>query len=184
MTHETEASEQPEDNGGTNTVATQCLSIVDQYCGGIVTKGDAIYEFAKAIPVGETEAEESPGKTLESYVAMLDDWNRERTLSDVDEQREGAQNEPRTDINKQPRKQGERCEEDEYDDECTEPVHRQPKIDLGQFPWSVLRQGTSALAGDPDPYPRVCNFCKWLLRSAQVTSHRQLGAVSQVPVHM
>jgi hypothetical protein len=137
MTHENEASEQPEDNGGTNTVATQCLSIVDQYCGGIITKGDAIYEFTKAIPVGETEAEESPGKTLESYIAMLDDWDRERTLSDADEQREGVQDEPRTDTDKQSRKRGERCEEEEYDDECNEPVHRRPKIDPGQFPWSI-----------------------------------------------
>jgi hypothetical protein len=132
MSHD-EATEQPEDNRGADTVATHCLSIVDQYRGGTVSKGNAIYEFTKTIPVEETETEESSGKTLESYVAMLDDWDRERTLSDADEQREGAENEPSTDINKQPRKRGERFEEDE----CDEPVHRRPKIDPGQFPWSV-----------------------------------------------
>jgi hypothetical protein len=33
MSHD-EAMEQPEDNGGADTVATHCLSIVDQYRGG------------------------------------------------------------------------------------------------------------------------------------------------------
>jgi len=38
---------------------------------GSISKGDAIYKFTKAIPVRETKAEKSPGKTLESYIAML-----------------------------------------------------------------------------------------------------------------
>ena len=36
---------------------------------------------------------EAPGKTLESYISMLNDWDRECTLSEADEQREEAQNE-------------------------------------------------------------------------------------------
>lgn len=47
---------------------------------------ETLYEFTKAIPVRETETEESPGKTLESYVAMLDNWDQEQILSDADEQ--------------------------------------------------------------------------------------------------
>jgi hypothetical protein len=72
MTHETKAMEQPECDGGANTVQpAQCLSIVNQYRGGggSSTK-ETLYEFTKAIPVRETETEESPGKTLESYVAI------------------------------------------------------------------------------------------------------------------
>jgi hypothetical protein len=57
--------------------------------GGSSTK-ETLYEFTKAISVRETETEESPGKTLESYVAMLDNWDQEQTLSDADEQREGS----------------------------------------------------------------------------------------------
>src|ERR1700685_505666 len=49
----------------------------------------AIYEFTKAIPTGEAETPESPGQTLESYVSMLTDWDRERTLSDADVPGEG-----------------------------------------------------------------------------------------------
>jgi hypothetical protein len=94
MTHENETVNQPEGDGDTTvTVTTKCLDIVEQYRAGIIYKGDAIYEFAKAIPVGEDVSEESPGKTLESYIAMLDDWDRECTISDADEHREEAQDE-------------------------------------------------------------------------------------------
>jgi hypothetical protein len=86
MTHEAEAVELPE-GGEHATIATICLEIVKQYRGGNICKGDAIYEFTKTIPDGETDAAESPGKTLESYIAMLDNWDRERTLSDTDERR-------------------------------------------------------------------------------------------------
>jgi hypothetical protein len=85
ITHENEAPEQPEEAGGASSVAMQCLDIVDRYRAGTYSKGDAIYEFTEAIPIGEIESTESPAKTLESYVAMLDDWDRERTLSDADE---------------------------------------------------------------------------------------------------
>jgi hypothetical protein len=84
-----------------------------------IYKGDAIYEFAKAIPVGEDETAESPGKTLESYISMLDDWDRERTLSDADEQQEEAQEEePNSDANRKGHKRVERNDGDGYDAEC------------------------------------------------------------------
>jgi len=76
MTHENEPAEQSGEVGVTMvTVTTKCLGIVEQYQAGNIYKGDAIYEFAKAIPVGEDETAESPGKTLESYISMLDDWD-------------------------------------------------------------------------------------------------------------
>jgi hypothetical protein len=94
MTHENEAAEQSGEAGVTTvTVTTKCLDIVNKYRAGNIHKGDAIYEFARAIPVGEDETAESPGKTLASYISMLDNWDRERTLSDADEQQEEAQEE-------------------------------------------------------------------------------------------
>jgi len=66
------------------TVTTKCLNIVEQYRTGDIYKGDAIYEFIKAIPTGETETAKSPGKTLKSYISMLDNWDCERTLSEAD----------------------------------------------------------------------------------------------------
>ena len=87
MTHETEVADQIEEIGDTS-IASICLNVVEQYQAGNIYKGDAIYEFTKTIPAGEDETEESPGKTLKSYVSMLDDWDRERTLSDADKQRE------------------------------------------------------------------------------------------------
>ena len=94
MTHENEAADQPEVAGDqSSTVAGRCIEIIEQYRAKTISKGDAIYEFAKAIPVGEDGAMEAPGKTLESYISMLNDWDRECTLSEADEQREEAQNE-------------------------------------------------------------------------------------------
>jgi hypothetical protein len=114
MTHENEATDLPEGaSGAADAVAVQSLDIVNQYHAGNINKGDAIYEFTKAIPVGEIETEESPGKTLESYISMLDDWDRERTLSDANEQREGAQDEPNSDVDKRACKRAGRSEEDE-----------------------------------------------------------------------
>ena len=138
MTHENEAVDQPEEVGDTSvTVTSRCLDVVEQYRAGGIHKGDAIYEFAKTIPVGEDETAESPGKTLESYISMLDDWDRERTLSDADEQREEAQEgEHDSNAGRRGHKRVERNDADEYDAECSEPIHRRPKIDPDQFPWS------------------------------------------------
>jgi hypothetical protein len=139
MTHENEAADQPEEAGNpTGAVATRCIDIVEQYRAETISKGDAIYEFAKAIPVGEDGTTEAPGKTLESYISMLDDWDRERTLSEADERREEAQNEESDpDAGIKGHKRAERNDEDEYDAECNEPIHRRPKIDPEQFPWSM-----------------------------------------------
>jgi hypothetical protein len=84
MTHENEAANQPEGDGDmTVTVTTKCLNVIEQYQAGIIYNGDAIYEFAKAIPVGEDVSAESPRKTLKSYITMLDDWDCECTISDT-----------------------------------------------------------------------------------------------------
>ena len=65
MTHENKAADQPEVAGDQlSTVAGRCIEIIEQYWAETISKGDAIYEFAKAIPVGEDGATESPGKTL------------------------------------------------------------------------------------------------------------------------
>ena len=94
MTHENEAANHPDEAGNpTGTVAARCIDIVEQYRAETISKGDAIYEFAKAIPVGEDGTTEAPGKTLKSYISMLDDWDHERTLSETDEQREETQRE-------------------------------------------------------------------------------------------
>ena len=87
MTHENKAADQPEEAGNpTGTVAAKCIDIVKQYWAETISKGDAIYEFAKAIPVGEDGTTEAPGKTLESYISMLNDWDCEHTLSKADKQ--------------------------------------------------------------------------------------------------
>ena len=87
MTHETEATNQIEEIRDTS-ITSICLNIVKQYQAGNIYKGGAIYEFTKTIPAGEDETKESPGKTLESYISMFDDWDHEQTLSDMDKQRE------------------------------------------------------------------------------------------------
>src|SRR5882762_10256506 len=148
MTHENEAADQPKEVGDTPvTVTTRCLDIVEQYRAGSIHKGDVIYEFTKAIPVGEDGTAESPGRTLESYISMLDDWDRECTLSDADEHREETQEgEHNPDAGRKGHQRGERNDEDKYDAECSEPIHRRPKIDPEQFPWSESdRTGGSAL---------------------------------------
>jgi hypothetical protein len=138
MTNENEAANQPEEFRDTSvTVTTKCLDIVEQYRAEDIHKGDAIYGFIKAIPPGETDTAESPGKTLESYIVMLDDWDRECTLSEAGEHREGAREEPSPDNGERKQKRAGRDEGDENDEECTEPIHRRPKIDPEQFPWSI-----------------------------------------------
>ena len=47
-------------------------------------RGLQFSNLSKPIPAEQTGTSESPGKTLESYIAMLDDWDHERTLSDTD----------------------------------------------------------------------------------------------------
>ena len=68
-----------------SSVTTSCLNIVKQYHEGKIRKGDAIYEFTKTMPAGEIETAEPIGKTLKSYVSMLDDWDRERMRSGREE---------------------------------------------------------------------------------------------------
>jgi hypothetical protein len=139
MTHDNETSDQPEEIEVTMvTVTMKCLDIVERYQAGNILRGDAIYEFAKAIPVGEDGTTESPGKTLESYISMLDEWDRERTLSDEDEQQEEArEDELRTDVKRKGHKGTGRDIGDDCDTECDEPIHRRPKIDPEKFPWSL-----------------------------------------------
>jgi hypothetical protein len=86
MTHENETADLPEGVGST-AISSACLNIVEQYCVDRTSKGDAVYELTKAIPSGETQAEESPGKTFESYLSMLDNWDYECIFSDSNERR-------------------------------------------------------------------------------------------------
>jgi hypothetical protein len=147
MTHENEANQPEKDGDMTVTVTTKCLNIIEEYWAGIIFKGDTIYEFAKAIPVGEDVSTESPGKTLESYISMLDDWDRECTISDADEHREEAQDEKHnSNTSERGHKRVERDDGDEYDTGRDEPIHRWPKIDPDQFPWSESdRMGGTSL---------------------------------------
>ena len=87
----------------------------------------------KTIPADETETAESVGKTLESYVAMLEDWDHECTLSDANEQDEHEEEPPERTKNSKGQKQGDRDNEYDNNDRCDEPVHRHLKIDPGLF---------------------------------------------------
>jgi hypothetical protein len=89
MTHENEESEQPKGDAATS-VQMKYLNVVEQYWKGHHSKRNAIYEFTKTITPGEGDAVESIGKTLKSYIAMLDDCDQERTLSDTDVPRQRA----------------------------------------------------------------------------------------------
>jgi hypothetical protein len=140
MTHdnENEAVGQPKEvSDASITVTTKCLNVVDQYRAVNICKGDAIYEFSKAIPAGEAGAAESPGKTLQAYIVMLDNWDHERTLSDTDEHQEEAQEDTSSDYGGRKHKRAERGVRDKKEDKCDEPVHRRPKIDPELFPWTV-----------------------------------------------
>jgi hypothetical protein len=88
MSHKDEVSEQPKGVAST-LVQSTCLNVVEQYRQGQISKGNAIYEFTKASPTGEAGTSESPGQTLKSYISMLNDWDREQTLSDTDVPGEG-----------------------------------------------------------------------------------------------
>jgi hypothetical protein len=136
MSHDGESTNEPE--GVTSpSIAAQCLNVIDQYRSERTSKGDAIYKLVQTIPTGEVGTAESPGKTLGSYVSMLDDWDRERTLSEGGE-RHGRE---RTDTEFDNERHGERdrdardetAEEREYD----EPAHKRPKIDPELFPWAI-----------------------------------------------
>jgi hypothetical protein len=136
--NENEAVGQPEEvSDASITVTTKCLNVVDQYRAVNICKGDAIYEFSKAIPAGEAGAAESPGKTLQAYIVMLDNWDHERTLSDTDEHQEEAQEDTSSDYGGRKHKRAERGVRDKKEDKCDEPVHRRPKIDPELFPWTV-----------------------------------------------
>ena len=87
MTYENEMTDLPEGAGDT-AISSMCLDIIEQYQSDRISKGDPIYEFTKTIPSGEIQAEESPGKTLKSYLSMLNDWDYKRTLSNADERRD------------------------------------------------------------------------------------------------
>jgi hypothetical protein len=136
MSHDGESTNEPE--GVTSpTIATQCLDVINQYRTGQTSKGDAVYKLIQTIPSGEDGTAESPGKTLGSYLSMLDDWDRERTLSNGGEQRseERANTEPYDEgyEGRDRDERGETEEEREYD----EPVHKRPKIDPELFPWTI-----------------------------------------------
>jgi hypothetical protein len=61
-------------------------------------------------------------------ILTLEDWDQERTLTDMDEQREGGQERPGLDVNLGPHKRTERSDEG---------VHRHLKINPECFPWAV-----------------------------------------------
>jgi hypothetical protein len=136
MTLENEAVDQPK--GVKNPmIMLRCWDVIEQYHVGQIWKGDTIYEFMKTIPVGETETMESPSKTLESYILILDNWDHKRTLSDINEHERGGCCESR------PNSANKRCEQPDtgggynINNNCNEPVHKWPKIDPELFPWVI-----------------------------------------------
>ena len=145
MTNVDEVAEQPK---GVEPMMVQStyLGIIEQFHQGQLSKGNAIYKFTKSITPGETESAESVGKTLESYVTMLNDWNQERMLSIADM--------PRQEMNDRTSPIGEdqghkQVEEDEEDDTCDEPLHKQPKINTELFPWVMFNKiGKSTLRNE------------------------------------
>ena len=50
------------------------------------------------------------------------------------------------------------------------------------YGWLWLRLSTSALAGDPDPYPQVFWALNVTPGSVKIFSHRSPGAMSQKPM--
>ena len=76
MSHDGQSSIEPE--GVTiSSIATQCLDIINQYRTEQTSKGEAVYKLVQTIPTGEDETVEPRGKTLGSYILMLDDWDQE-----------------------------------------------------------------------------------------------------------
>ena len=136
MPHESDEANQPE-GVEVSPITSKCLDVVERYRAEHIRKGDAILELTKTIPVDEAETAESVGKTLESYVSMLEDWDRKHTLSDANEQDEHEEEPPERTKNSKGQKRGDRDNEYDDDDGCDEPVHRRPKIDPGLFPWVI-----------------------------------------------
>jgi hypothetical protein len=133
MPHESDEANQPK-GVKVSPIASKCLDVVKRYRAEHIQKGDAILELTKAIPVDEAETAESVGKTLESYVSMLEDWDRKCTLSDANEQDKHKEEQPKCMKSGKGWKQGDRDNEYDDNDRCDEPVHRRPKIDPGLFP--------------------------------------------------
>jgi hypothetical protein len=136
MSHDDEPANEPE-GVASSSIATQCLDVIDQYRTEKMSKGDAIYKLVQTIPTEEDGASESLGKTLGSYVSMLDDWDRERTLSEGEERCSGERANSDFDNGRYGRRdrdtRDETAEEGEYD----EPEHKRPKIDPQLFPWTI-----------------------------------------------
>jgi hypothetical protein len=89
MNHKNEATGQSE--GVWNSeVSAKCLAVIEQYSRRPKLQRRRDTWITQTIPTDETEAAEPPGKTIESYIAMLDDWDREWTLSDTDEPRDAG----------------------------------------------------------------------------------------------
>ena len=69
MNHVNEAAGQPE---GVQNSEFNAKCLANQ-----ISRGDMILEITQTIPTDETEAVEPPGKTIISYLAMLNDWAQE-----------------------------------------------------------------------------------------------------------
>ena len=139
MSHETETDHDPE--GVTSpSISVRCLDIVEQYRTNQASKGETIYRLVETIPSDETEAAEPLGQTLESYVSMLDDWDRDHTLSDDGEQRDER--------DKRGHARGDKRDTAE-DDNPDESAHKRPKIDPELFPWTITdRVGGNTLRAE------------------------------------
>jgi hypothetical protein len=136
MTHENKMTDLPKGVGDT-AITSMCLDIVEQYQSNRISKGDALYKFTKTIPSGETQAEESPGKTLKSYLSMLDDWDHEHTLSDANERRDMERDEHHFEEDNEQHKRAREVQRDRDDDEGEKPVYKQSKINPELFPWAI-----------------------------------------------
>jgi hypothetical protein len=136
MSHDGESTNEPE-GVASPSIATQCLNVIDRYRTEQTSKGDAIYKLVQTIPAGEDETTESPAKTLESYISMLDDWDRERTLSEGGQQCSREQENTEFDNERYKGRNENARDETEEERECEEPVHKRPKIDPELFPWTV-----------------------------------------------
>jgi hypothetical protein len=123
MSHEVETSNAPEGVTG-SLIASQCLDIINQYRSEQMSKGDAIFKIVQAIPSGEDETMESPGKTLRSYISMLNDWDRDQTLSEggvhSNEEREESRHQVTNSRERDRDERDETAQEEEYN----EPVHK------------------------------------------------------------
>jgi len=120
-------------------VSAVCTAIVDRYRSG-AAKGKTIFELTKAISTKQTEDAESAGKTLEPYIAALDDWDRERTISDAKKRRRsGPERVGSTSAGARvPAPKPDDYPTGESDNEKPdEPAPKRPKIDPNQFAWTI-----------------------------------------------